>query len=198
MVIGRNPRFGEDAKFQTDARRFADLMWETLGTSFSEIPSSYLATLRHEYSDGRISMCELMDRVDLGPDATYEEYCEVFDKLLCVESDEFPDPGLVIAVKTENLLLETQDFAEAFDFAEDGDMSSNVEKFFKKVIASVYTDGVSEVTDKEGNPPNEFNNYLLSNDGTEFSGMFYDKGGDKGKVFPFVIQENEGKWQIRY
>ena len=196
--MDHNPRFGVDAKFQTDARRFADLMWETLGTNFSEIPPSYLATLRHEYADGKVSMCELMDRVDLGPDATYEEYCEVFDSLLNTDPNQFPDPDSVLVVKTEDLLVETQDFAEAFDFAEIGDMSSNVEKFLKKVIASVYTDGVSDVTDEEGNPPNEINNYLLSDDGTRFSGIFYDKSGDKNKQFPFEIKEKGGKWQIRY
>jgi hypothetical protein len=196
--MDRNPRFGEDVRFQSDARRVADLLWETCGTDFSEIPASYLATLRHEYADGKVSMCELMDRIDLGPDATYEEYCEVFDKLLYVEPSQFPNPDSVLAVKTEELLVETQDFAEAFDFAEDSNLSSNVEKFLRKVIASVYTDGVSDVSDAEGNPPSEANNYLLSEDGTQFSGIFYDKDGTKTKEFPFVISEQNGRWSISY
>ncbi len=196
--MDRNPRFGEDIRFQSDARRVADLLWETCGTDFSEIPPAYLATLRHEYADGKVSMCELMDRINLGPDATYEEYCEVFDKLLYVEPSQFPNPESVLEVKTEELLVETQDFAEAFDFAEDDNLSSNVEKFLKKVIASVYTDGVSDVSDAEGNPPSEANNYLLSEDGTQFSGVFYDKGGSRKKEFPFVISEQNGRWSISY
>jgi len=196
--MDRNPRFGEDTRFQTDARRVADLLWETVGTNFSEIPQSYLATLRHEYSDGKVSMCELIDRIDLGPEATYEEYCEVFDKLLAVDPTRFPEPETVLEVRTRELLAETQDFAEAFDFAEEGDLSSNVEKFLRKVIASVYTDGVSDVSDAEGNPPSEANNYLLSDDGTQFTGVFYDKSGDKIKEFPFVISEQNGRWSISY
>jgi hypothetical protein len=143
-------------------------------------------------------MCELIDRIDLGPDATYEEYCEVFDKLLYVEPGQFPNPESVLEVKTGQLLVETQDFAEAFDFAEDDNLSSNVEKFLKKVIASVYTDGVSDVSDAEGNPPSEANNYLLSEDGTQFSGVFYDKGGSRKKEYPFVISEQNGRWSISY
>jgi hypothetical protein len=196
--MDRNPRFGEDSRFQADARRVADLLWETCGTNFSEMPPSYLSTLRHEYSDGKVSMCELMDRIDLGPDATYEEYCEVFDKLLYVEPGQFPNPDSVLEVKTRELLVETQDFAEAFDFAEDDNLSANVEKFLRKVIASVYTDGVSDVSDDEGNPPSEANNYLLSDDGTQFTGVFYDKDGSKTKEFPFVISEKNGRWSISY
>jgi hypothetical protein len=94
--------------------------------------------------------------------------------------------------------VETQDFAEAFDFAEDDNLSANVEKFLRKVIASVYTDGVSDVSDDEGNPPSEANNYLLSDDGTQFTGVFYDKDGVKTKEFPFVISEKNGRWSISY
>ena len=196
--MDRNPRFGEDSRFQADARRVADLLWETCGTNFSEMPPSYLSTLRHEYSNGKVSMCELMDRVDLGPDATYEEYCEVFDALLDVDPAQWPNPDSVLEVKTRELLVETQDFAEAFDFAEDDNLSANVEKFLRKVIASVYTDGVSDVSDDEGNPPSEANNYLLSDDGTQFTGVFYDKDGSKTKEFPFVISEKNGRWSISY
>jgi hypothetical protein len=196
--MDRNPRFGEDSRFQADARRVADLLWETCGTNFSGIPPSYLSTLRHEYSDGKVSMCELVDRIDLGPGATYEEYREVFDKLLYMEPDQLPDPEEVLEIRTRELLVETQDFAEAFDFAEDGNLSTNVEKFLRKVIASVYTDGVSDVSDEEGNPPSEANNYLLSDDGTQFSGVFYDKDGNKTKEFPFIISEQNGRWSISY
>jgi len=201
--MDRNPRFGEDAKFRTDAHKVANLLWETVGPNFSEFPQSYLSTLRHEYADGRVSMAELFDRVDLGPEATYEEYCEVFDALLDADPNEWPDPDSVVEVKTEQLLgYETQDFAEAFDFAEEGvgDISHKVEKFLCKVLASVYTDGVSDVTDEDGDPPGEGNNYLLSDDGTQFSGVFYDRGaeGNKTKEFPFTIKESKGGWSVVY
>ena len=79
-------------------------------------------------------------------------------------------------------------------------MSEKMEMFFKKVISSVYLDGVTEVTDAEGNPPNSSNNYLLSEDGKTFSGIFYDSPpNEKAKQFPFQITEKaEGTWQIQY
>ena len=201
MVMDTNPGFAPDVRFAEGARRVTDMLWENTGGDVSAFPRSYLENLRHEYSDGRVSMLEIIDRVDLGPNATYDEYCEVVDALLGVNPDDYPDPDTVIGVKTERLLaVETQDFAEAFDFAEDGDaMSNKVEKFLRKVISSVYTDGVTDVADASGDPPGESNNYLLSDDGTEFSGVFYDKD-PKGKVkkFPFRIYDEGGRWQIEY
>jgi hypothetical protein len=92
-------------------------------------------------------------------------------------------------VKSEKLLSQPEDFSEAFEFAESGeDLSHKVETFLKKVISSVYTDGVTDVTDKDGDPPGESNNYLLSEDGEEFHGVFHDKAKD----FPFRITNNSG------
>jgi len=147
-------------------------------------------------------MLELIDRIDLGPDATYDEYCEVVDALLCVDPSQWPDPDSVVELQTEKLKFEIEpepvEFSEV-DFAE-GDLSTKMETFLKKVIASVYLDGVSDVSDEEGNPPNEANNYLLSDDGKSFSGVFYDSNpGGKPKKFSFEISEkSDGSWQIRY
>jgi hypothetical protein len=199
--MDRNPRFGEDAMFQAHAGQVADLLWNTVGANFSEIPTWYLANLRHEYDDGRISMAELFDRVDLGPDATYEEYRETFDALLCCDRTTFPDPDSVIEVKTDRLFhREAQDFAETFDFSEDEDLSYKVESFLKKVLASAYKEGISDVSDKDGHPPNLGNNYLLSEDGSTFSGIFYDTDPSTGKSknFPFTISQNGESWEIAY
>jgi hypothetical protein len=104
------------------------------------------------------------------------------------------------------------DFSE-FDFAEEevveeditvdqtvDQLSSKMELFFKKVISSVYLDGVTEVTDAQGNPPNSSNNYLMAPDGKSFSGIFHDSPpNEKTRNFPFVISENQGgAWQIKY
>lgn len=202
MPFDRNPKFGADQSFSEGARRVTDLLWKTTGGDFSEYPRSYLETLRHEFTDGRISMLELIDRIDLGPDATYDEYCEVVDALMSVDPSQWPDPDSVVQVQSGKLDFELEsepfDFDE-FDFSE-GDMSTKMETFLKKVIASVYLDGVTDVTDKEGNPPNEANNYLMAADGKSFSGMFYDATpGEKAKQFPFTISEKaDGNWQISY
>jgi len=203
MTFDRNPKFGADLSFTEGARRVADLLWENTGGDVTQFPKSYLETLRHDYADGRVSMLELMDRVDLGPEATYEEYCSVFDALVYPEESEWPNPESVLAVDKGALLYEVeQDFSEfeefdEFNFAED-DMSGKMETFLRKVISSVYLDGVSSVTDDSGDPPNSSNNYLLSDDGKEFSGVFYGSTAKGKEAFPFTITDNNGKWSIEY
>jgi len=213
MVLDRNPKFAENAYFEASARKVTDLLWETTGGDPSKFPVSYLETLRHDYSDGKVSMLELMDRIDLGENATYEDYCEVVDKLICVDSSAWPNPSSITEVQTSKLLYEIEpefNFSE-FDFADEvieeevavgevDTMSDKMETFLKKVISSVYLDGVTEVTDVEGNPPNSQNNYLLSEDGKTFQGVFYDSPPNQPtKKFPFQITEGGGnKWSIKY
>lgn len=202
MVFDRNPKFGADLSFSENAKRVTDLLWETTGGTFSEFPRSYLETLRHEFSDGKISMLELIDRIDLGPKATYDEYCEVVEALMSVDPTQWPEPDSVLQVQSNKLEFQIEpepaEFNE-FEFAE-GDLSAKMETFLKKVIASVYLDGVTDVTDGEGNPPNEANNYLMADDGKSFSGIFYDAApGQKAKQFTFKISEKkDGNWQILY
>ena len=204
MAYDRNPKFGADASFSESARRTADLLWEGTRGDLSAVPRSYLENLRYEFADGKVSMLELIDRVDLGEGATYDDYVEVVEALMNVDPEQWPDADSVLRVKTDELLYEIQpEFSEfeEFDFAEsDGDIGSKVELFLKKVISSVYTDGVTDVTDSQGNPPNMANRYLMSEDGTSFSGIFYDAPpGEEAKKFEFEIKEgSSGKWQIRY
>jgi len=203
MSYDRNPKFGADRFYSESARRVADLIWENTGGDLSAVPPSYLESLRHEYSDGRVSMMEVIDRVDLGPEATYEDYCEVVDALLAVDSSKWPDPASVVSVSTDRLQYELEpsaDFSEfdAEDFAE-GDMGPKMESFLRKVIGTVYLDGVGKITDSKGKPPSEDNNFLLSDDGKEFSGVFFDKAKPREKHYPFTISEkSDGQWSIRY
>lgn len=232
MTYDRNPKFGRDQSFTEGARRVTDLLWNTTGGDVESYPRSYLENLRYEFSDGKVSMLELIDRVDLGPDATYEDYCEVVENLMSVDPSQWPNPSYVVEIPSDRLQFEVEpefDFSE-FDFADEvveeemvaegpkgavaeesvteqpapaqgGDaLSEKMEMFFKKVIASVYLDGVTEVTDAEGNPPNSSNNYLMSEDGKSFSGIFYDTPpNEQAKQFPFTITEGqEGKWSIQY
>ena len=219
--MDRNPSFGRDAAFTAGARRVADFLWEMTEGDLSAFPPSYLETLRHEFEDGRISMMEVIDRVDLGEDATYDDYCELVDRLIAVDPEEFPLPEDVVEIQPTQLLhciepdLDFSEF-ENWDFAEEeiveeaavveeGDapvdpFSEKMELFFRKVIASVYLDGVTDVTDAEGNPPNQANNYLMAPDGKSFSGIFYDQlPNGKMKKFPFTISEGKDEsWSIKY
>jgi hypothetical protein len=201
MAFDRNPKYGEDQSFSEGARRVADLLWETTNGDLSAAPRSYLENLRHEYSEGTVSMLELMDRVDLGENATYDDYCEVIDALLEVDPSQWPEPDSVLSVSKSALLHEVEpEFSEfdEVDFAEDDDMSGKMENFLKKVISSVYLDGVGNVTDADGDPPNEANNYLLSDDGKEFSGVFYGSTAKGKRSFPFTITDKNGQWSIKY
>ena len=228
MAYDRNPKFGKDQSFSEGARRVTDLLWETTNGDLSSFPRSYLETLRHDFADGKVSMLEIIDRVDLGPEATYDDYCEVVDSLLSVDPEQWPDPDSVVEVPAGRLAFEVEpdfDFSE-FDFADEiveeemvaegpggevveeeataeqtqDPLSEKMEMFFRKVIASVYLDGVTDVTDSQGNPPSAANNYLMSEDGKKFSGIFYDNApGEQPKQFPFVISEGQsGKWNISY
>jgi hypothetical protein len=227
MAFDRNPKFGKDASFSEGARRVTDLLWETTHGDLSAFPKSYLETLRHDFSDGRVSMLELIDRVDLGPDATYDDYCEMVETLISVDPAHWPEPEKVVQVPGSRLDYEIEpdyDFSE-FDFADEiiaegmatdtpggevveegveevqaDPLSEKMELFFRKVIASVYLDGVTNVTDNQGNPPNQANNYLMAEDGKKFSGIFYDSApGEQAKQFPFVITEGTtGMWNISY
>ena len=215
MAYDRNPKFGEDRAFADGAKRVADLLWETTGGNLSEFPKSYLETLRHEFAEGTVSMLEIIDRIDLGPEATYDDYCEVVDALMEINPSLWPNPEDVVETPA-GLLFEVEpdyDFSE-FDFADEvieeevvveeqggaDPLSDKMETFFKKVIASVYMDGVTDVTDPEGNPPNASNNYLMAPDGKSFSGIFYDSPpNEEAKQYPFTITENQqGVWQIKY
>ena len=180
-----------------------DLLWENTGGDVTAFPRSYLENLRHEFSDGKVSMLELIDRVDLGPDADYDDYCEVVEALLRTDAGKWPDPESVVEVNSNHLLYEVEpefDFNE-FEFAEEDEsgaaMGKKMETFLKKVIGTVYLDGVSKVVGTDGSAPSEDNNFLLSDDGKTFSGFFFGKGA-QGKKFPFSITENSGTWQIKY
>jgi len=228
MAFDRNPKFGEDRAFADGAKRVADLLWETTGGNLSAFPRSYLETLRHEFSEGTVSMMDIIDRIDLGPDATYDDYCDVVYALIEVDPALWPNPEDVVETPA-SLLFEIEpdyDFSE-FDFADEvleeaavakgpgeavaeeavmeeqtpaDPLSDKMETFFKKTISSVYLDGVTDVTDAQGNPPNASNNYLMAPDGKSFSGIFYDNPtGRGGKKYPFTITENQqGTWQIKY
>ena len=222
MVFDRNPLFGKDQHFSEGALRVAQFLWENAGKDPSTYPRSYLESLRHEYSDGKVSMLELIDRVDLGPEATYEEYCEVVDLLLYADPARFPNVPGTVEIQPSHLDFELEDpefdFSE-FDFAEEivaeeevveesvpgqapaqDPMSAKMETFLKKVISSVYIQGITEVTDAQGNPPTAANDYLLSEDGKSFSGIFYDSPpNEQAKQYPFkIFDKGNGQWQIQY
>lgn len=204
MVMDRNPSFGADNTYYSTAQRVTDLLWETTKGDPSKFPSQYLETLEHEYSDGTLSLLPLLNKVELS-EGSYEEFSEIVSNLIRVEPEQWPEPDSILSIQGDKLLYEIDpepfEFSEwEFDFASPGDMSDKMELFLKKVISSVYTDGVTSVTDAKGNPPNARNNYLMAADGKSFSGVFHDAPEEeKEKHFAFVIKEGrDGNWEIKY
>lgn len=204
MTFDSNPRFGNDRSFSEGARRVTDLLWETTNGDVTAFPRSYLENLRHEYVDGKVSMLELIDRVDLGPDASYDDYCEIVDALMSVDLSDWPETDSVYSIPADRLPYEvdaaSEDYTEEteLDFAED-DMGPKMEKFLRKILSTVYLDGVGKVTGIDGKPPSEDNNYLLSDDGKEFNGIFYDSERPRERSYPFVISEKaSGQWTVEY
>lgn len=204
MTYDRNPYLSKDDQFINSAMKAVDVLWEATGGDLSNTPDRYLESLNYSYSDGSVSMLSQLNKVDFSEDTTYDDFVSVAKSLVKVDPDQWPEVEFTEEIQASKLDFEVggvEDFSEEeFDFADGGDMSSKMELFFKKVISSVYLDGVTSVTDKDGNPPNEANSYLMAPDGKSFSGIFYDSPpDDKAKKFPFKISEkSDGKWQIKY
>jgi hypothetical protein len=203
MTFDLNPKFTTDAKYVEDARRVADFLWENCPGDSLRIPHSYCENLGYEYADGNVSYLNLLSKVRFSEDVEYSEYQEVVNTLMYAEPGSFPLEDSIVEIPAGLLIkgAPEPEFSELdFSFAEADDMSNKIETFLKKVIASVYTDGVTRVTDAKGNPPNKANNYLLSEDGNKFSGLFFDLSpGEKGKKYPFEIkQSSNGNWSISY
>ena len=82
-----------------------------------------------------------------------------------------------------------------FDLIEVDELADRIEDFLLTLIATVFPD-VAYITDNVGEPVWKDNNYLLSDDGKQWSGIFYD---DDDNEFPFVISEDDnGVWAICY
>jgi hypothetical protein len=198
-VIDSNPKFGADQNYANTAARVAETLWEACGGDVSTIPQYYLDQLAYEYSDGRVSLLPALDRLTSDDGMDYEEFSEAVAELIQGSYSYSPDE--IVEVPVSKLLGEppAQDFSEfdwdSMDFAE-GDMGKKVGTFLSKVISSIYTDGVTRVTDAQGNPPSPENNFLMNEDGTEFKGLFFDAVGKK--KFPFRLKESNGKWSVEY
>lgn len=201
MVFDLNPEFGEDSRKANSARKVAEMLRQTSGGDFSKVPSRYLSSMGFEYSDGTVSLLDQLDKVEFSSNS-YDEFSEVVDRLIRVDSSDWPDPESIVSIQSEKLLREDDSRYDELDwfFAENKDMSRKIELFMRKLISSVYTDGVTSVSDVKGNPPSAQNNYLMASDGKSFSGIFYDSGeGGTPKKFPFKIKENsKGSWEIVY
>jgi len=199
MTYDANPSFTGDKNRFNEVIATSQTLWKACGGDLSKIPQSYLDNMGFSYSDGSVSLLNLLNKVTLS-DGTFEEFSEVVEKLAFTTLESWPNNSSILEIQSEKLLddgMTEFDFSESvFEFAGGKDMSEKVEIFLRGVISTVYRDGVSSVTDLEGNPPNNANNYLMGGNGESFEGVFYE---NPEKSFNFKIsKKKDGTWQIAY
>lgn len=203
MTIDRNPSFGVDSIKEKQAHQVTDMLWSLSRGDLSKVPQPYLDSLSFEYSDGSVSLLDQLSKVEFSEGATHEDFQSVVNSLIKVDPQSWPFSESILSIQPDKLVNDTypsysESLEQPWDFSSPEDMSKKVELFLKKVISSVYLDGVRAVTDSEGNPPNLNNNYLMSDDGS-FSGVFYDSDPNEDKSFPFEIKEkSDGNYEISY
>jgi hypothetical protein len=178
-------------------------LWEMLGGHLENLPEDYCEQFGYTFDNGNISLISHLAKVDYIADLSKEDFSELVDYMSEVDPADWPDPEAIEEILYERLgKAEEISFSEGeLDFAENNDYGPKVEAMLKKVISTVYRDGVARVVNTDGKPPSAENNFLMSEDGTTFQGVFITGKGPEGKRanYPFTIKESgEGKWQITY
>lgn len=204
MQIPRTNSSIRDAAAISKSKTSIMSLWDTLGGNISSLPDSYSEQFSYEFADGDVSLLNTLSRVDSIDDLSREEFSELVDRFVKVDPEDWPEPEAIEEIIYERLFENpVENFSEvSLDF-EEGDpekFGENVERMLRAVISTVYRDGVARVVDIKGNPPSKKNNFLLTEDGHTFEGVFitFPKGKKRDK-FKFRISERgEGKWRIVY
>lgn len=190
--------YNEDQTFLVTARKAADFLYETCNGDFSELPVSYAEQFNYEFSDGDISLLGKLRELKNTSELSYEEWVQVRENLLKQNPNNWSELDAILEINAmhfvENGEEELQFSEEELDFFELE--SGKMEKFLGKVISTVYTSGVTGVTDASGNKPSSENKFLYNEEDNSFSGKFQDDNLD----FEFSIfkSETSGKWAINY
>ena len=190
--------YNEDQTFLVSARKAADFLYETCNGDFSELPVSYAEQFNYEFSDGDISLLGKLRELKNTSELSYKEWVQVRENLLKQNPNNWSELDAILEINAMHFVedgeQELQFSEEELDFSELE--SGKMEKFLGKVIASVYTSGVTGVTDAFGNKPSAKNNYLYNETNNSFSGKFQDDNLD----FEFSVFKSgtSGTWAINY
>lgn len=200
MTIDKNPSFGRDTRQKNFAENSALMLWELCKGDMSKVPESYLEALGFEYSDGTVSLLNLLNKVEFSEQPSKAEFLGVVSEMVKVDPEDWPSERTILSIQPDKFRRESENFSESFlNYAREMSMSDKITLFLRRVIASVYLDGVGSVTDSNGNPPGPENNYLRTEDGKGFEGIFYDADEGDEKSFPFQISEkSDGAYEISY
>ena len=73
-------------------------------------------------------------------------------------------------------------------------MTLEMTDFFCQVLSTVVLDGVVSVTDLAGRVASSDNNYLMSEDGTQFAGLYRTAAGDCAEFE--IFEKSNGRWSV--
>ena len=191
-----------DHSAKGSAKRSIMGLWDLTGGDFSQVPDDYVEQFNYEFSDGTVSLLSQINKVQGLKDMEREEFSQLVDYMIAVNPGDWPEFEGIEEIIPERAFGEQPYFEPMeFDFAEEGELNgAKVEELLRRVIGTVYRDGVARVVDKTGKPPQESNSFLMTEDGG-FEGIFVTSPGEDGKrdKFPFQIsQKSEGEYQISY
>jgi hypothetical protein len=202
MQISNKQQQTKDSYALSQSTRAIKNLWEVLGGDLSKLPDDYCEQFAYEFSDGDISLISHLAKVDDISRMGADEFAELVDYFSKVNPKDWPEPSAIQEIILSRLGEEEEvDFTEEeLDFGE-VNYGPKVEALLKKVISTVYRDGVARVLDTTGRPPSPENEYLRSDDGGSFQGVFITSQGEGGKrsKYPFTIRERDGgQWEITY
>jgi len=187
-----------DAAYQAKYLSIARLLWEASEGNPQSIPDSYASSLVHNYTDGSVSLANLINRMEYSESLEPEELEEAIETLGKVDPEDWPFFEDIATVCVEELLKVYDEDAtpglDTEDFIEDSlGCGEKCEKVLQKVIESVFGSPVEKVRSDSGDYPKEENKFLQKSDGT-FAGTFVF---DDHK-FIFEIAPTESGWLCTY
>jgi hypothetical protein len=184
----------EDKAFLAKYLPMARLLWEASEGCPERIPTDYCEHLKHEYTDGDISMGSLLSKVEEFSEMDEVEIEEAIEILGKINPEDWPAIEDIEGVSLEELLRVYDEDASEFDFVEDNlSTAEKVEKVLIEVISSVFGDRVSTIRSEKGYFASPKNNFLQEDDGT-FAGTFMHDG----KKFVFEVAPAEDGWIVTY
>jgi hypothetical protein len=184
-----------DSQYQAKYLEVAKMLWNASEGDPSRIPEHYAAYLSHTYSDGYVSLVQLLPLFENFDETTGEEFEEVVEHLSKVNPSEWPNTEDVQSLDVQKLYDSLSEIAEhEYSYVEDNlSTSEKAERTLKAALENVFGDKIDTVRSKSGRFPTPDNNFLQESDGT-FAGKF--KHGDH--EFEFEIFPDESGWTVTY
>lgn len=189
----------KEERFQENARKVAKMLLTQLNVSPEDIPLSYAETFNFTYDDGDICGLNQISKITLTEDYSEDAVDSLIEYLLKVNptNNNFSELDSIAEIPLDLALDYAfkegyEDFSEyEEEFAEEELNTNRLETFFKRVISTVYTPGVTRLEEA----PSPENNYLATDENaTKFQGAFFD-GEDR---YEFTISKKGTKWGISY